>query len=102
MKNIDFCYILFLCSETFDRLTEFKDPKQVYDGFIMQLPDLWEDLNGKHQTLLGNPGCWGVASVSLNRMYPSHVWSLRCNQAEWQDLVKERVLAKIRDFQKEA
>lgn len=30
-------------AEVFDRLTKLKAPKQVYDGFIMQLLDLWEE-----------------------------------------------------------
>ena len=29
--------------ETFDRLTKLRAPKQVYDGFISQLLDLWEE-----------------------------------------------------------
>ena len=29
--------------ETFDRLTKLRATKQVYDGFISQLLDLWEE-----------------------------------------------------------
>jgi len=32
-----------IAPETFDRLTKLKAPKQVYDGFIGQLLDLWEE-----------------------------------------------------------
>ncbi|GAJ02379.1 unnamed protein product [marine sediment metagenome] len=35
--------------ETFDRLTKLKAPKQVYDGFITQLLDLWEEKHGEKQ-----------------------------------------------------
>ena len=29
--------------EVFDRINKLRAPKQVYDGFIMQLLDLWEE-----------------------------------------------------------
>lgn len=34
-------------SESLDRLTKLKAPKQVYDGFITQLLDLWEEKHGE-------------------------------------------------------
>jgi len=30
-------------AEVFDRLNKLRAPKQVYDGFVSQLLDLWEE-----------------------------------------------------------
>ncbi len=42
--------------ETFDRLTKLKAPKQAYDGFIMQLLDLWEEKLKKEEKEPGPAG----------------------------------------------
>ena len=50
-----------ISSETLDRLNKLKAPKQAYDGFIMQLLDLWEENLKKAGPAGGNQGAEGVS-----------------------------------------
>jgi hypothetical protein len=50
--------------ETFERLTKLKAPRQIYDGFIGQLLDLWEEKSLKEEKKKGPAGGNQCAEVS--------------------------------------